>query len=131
MTRIAAYVYAGLAGGVVLFQLSLALGAPLGHLAMGGFVEGRFSPEMRASAVFQGLLLLVFAWVVLSKAGLMHKPTPPRWAIWGVLIVSLLSLIVNVATPSVPERMLWASVAFVMFISVLWVKFHPLDGAVD
>lgn len=51
----AALVFAVAAGGVVAFQIAIALGAPWGEYAMGGATPGRFPPPMRVAAVVQAL----------------------------------------------------------------------------
>jgi len=119
MTRTAAIVYICLCTVVVLFQMALALGAPWGHLAMGGQWPGTFSIGLRLLAVLQAALLVWFAIVVANRAGLVQTKYAPRWAIWVVFGVSTLSAIANVMTPSIPERMLWGPVATVMLISVV------------
>jgi hypothetical protein len=105
---------------VVAFQLALALGAPWGHLAMGGRFLGRFPLPMRLAALLQAGLIGLFALVVLGGAGLV-TPAPPPWLVWAVVAVSALSAAMNLATPSIPERRLWGPVALVMLVCALRV----------
>ena len=123
MASTAAIVYVVLTGIVVLFQFALALGAPWGHLAMGGKFPGRFPPAMRVAAVVQALVLSALAGVVVARSGwaLPGWSGVAGWLIWVVVGVSFVSLAMNSITPSRWERILWAPVAGGLFISALWV----------
>ena len=120
---LAAYMFSGAIAVVVLFQFALMCGLPWGHLAMGGRYPSRFPPAMRVAAFVQALVLSSFALVALTKAGVIF----PQFydisdtAIWVVAGISVLSLIMNLATPSKWERILWAPVAFVMLASSGWL----------
>jgi hypothetical protein len=116
----AAMLYALLALVVVAFQIALALGAPWGHLAMGGRFPGRFPPPMRLAALVQGALIGLFALIMLGRAGLI-SPAPPVWLVWAVVAVSALSAVMNLVTPSIPERRLWGPVTLVMLVCAVRV----------
>ena len=103
------------------FQFLLALGAPWGHLAMGGRFEGRLPVAMRVAAVMQGGLLVAMTRVVAGKAGLL-APVGPDWLIWGILGVSALSAVMNLVTPSRAERLLWGPVTVIMLWCVVMVS---------
>ncbi len=116
----AAILYALLALVVVAFQIAMALGAPWGHLAMGGRFPGRFPLPMRFAALLQGGLIAVFALVMLGRAGLV-SPAPPPWLVLAVVAVSALSAAMNLATPSIPERRLWGPVTLAMLVCAIRV----------
>lgn len=116
----AAWGYALLALVVVGFQLALAAGAPWGHLAMGGRYPGRFPARMRIAAGVQAVLLALFAVVVLGRAGAV-SPAPPGGLFRVVVAVSALSAVLNLITPSIPERRLWGPIAVLMLVFVLRV----------
>ncbi|MBM3122728.1 MAG: hypothetical protein FJZ97_11190 [Chloroflexi bacterium] len=122
-TLIAAYVFAFTTVISVLFQVALALGAPWGHLAMGGRFPGKYSPAMRVAALVQAVVLALLAVIVTIKARLALGVfyTFSETATWAVFAISVLSLVMNLATPSRRERMLWAPVALVMALSSLVV----------
>lgn len=104
--RVAALVFAVLALGVVAFQLALAAGAPWGAYALGGTFTGRFPPALRVAAFVQAVLIAGMAVVVLASAGLMlsrWKPLSCR-LIWGVVMVAVLTVLLNLITPSAGER---------------------------
>ncbi|GKY87792.1 hypothetical protein [Sinisalibacter aestuarii] len=118
----AAWLYALLALVLVLFQLALAFGAPWGHLAMGGRWPGRFPVRLRLGAVLQGALIALFALVVLGRAGAV-SPAPPGWLFWIAVVFAAISAVMNLITPSIPERRLWGPVALLMLIAILRVAY--------
>lgn len=120
---IAAIVFAVMAGGVVGFQVALALGAPLGRYAMGGAVPGRFPPPMRVAAVVQGALIGLLAVGVLSTAGLVLPDLAVAfpWLVWVAVVVSALAVVLNAISRSAGERRIWVPVAAVLLVSSLLV----------
>jgi hypothetical protein len=122
-SALAARVFAALTAIVCVFQLALAAGAPWGAYAMGGAFPGVMPPPMRVAAVVQVVVLAAVALVVLSRAGVM-LPTWRRASGFLIyLIVALLgiSVVLNLITPSPIERLIWAPVAAVLFLSALRV----------
>jgi hypothetical protein len=114
--RVAAVVFAAVSLGVVAFQLALAAGLPWGAYAMGGAFPGQFPPAMRAAALVQAAFLVVTILVVLARQGIILPSwfRASRWLVWVVVALGLVSLVLNVATPSSGERMVWAPVALVL-----------------
>ena len=92
---------------------------------MGGAYPGQFPPPMRVAALVQALVLLFMAGIVLTRGGvaLQRWSRSSRWLIWVVVAFAAVSLVLNLITPSAAERMLWAPVAFVLFVSSLVVGF--------
>lgn len=123
MTTIAALVFAVVAGGVVAFQLALALGAPWGAYAMGGAFPGRFPPPMRVAAVVQAVLIGLLAFVVLSAAGLVLPDLAAAfpWFVWVAVAVSAVAVVLNAISRSAGERRIWVPVATVLLVSSLLV----------
>lgn len=123
MTEIAAFVYTAFTAVVVAFQCALALGAPWGEYAMGGVHPGKYSPKLRAAAVAQGVLLAFTALVVLIYAGLLL----PEWkhvaevVIWPVVAFTTVSAFLNFITTSKWERLLWAPVATLLWVTSVLV----------
>jgi hypothetical protein len=66
--------------------------------------------------LFQAVLLIGFALVVLARADLILPAwsQASRWMVWVIVAFSVLSLILNLITPSAGERAIWAPVAFLM-----------------
>ncbi len=125
VTALAAGAYALVLAGVIAFQLALALGAPWGSYAMGGAFPGRFPMRLRIAAVVQAALLALTVPIVLSRAGLVLPAWSEAagWLIRVIVAVTVVSLILNLITPSAGERRIWVPVALVMLISSLVVAF--------
>ncbi len=119
--RVAAGVFCGLAAIVAAFQLALALGAPWGAYAMGGRFPGTYPPAMRVAAIVQMLQLVLMALAVLIRAGLILPAWRPRWGwlAWPVTLVLAVGVVLNLITPSPPERLIWTPVATLMFLASL------------
>ncbi len=103
---------------IVVFHIAMLLGAPWGHLTMGGLYKGRYTGARKLLSLAQFAVIAVLAIVVAGAAGFIGW-TPPGWALWLVLAVSGLSVLANGATPSAPERQIWLPVTLVMFFAVL------------
>lgn len=108
---------------VVAFQLALVLGAPWGDLTQGGAYSGTLPAVGRAVAGISLLLLGLMAVSLLARAGEGPLTSAPRLlvAILGWLAVAYLALaiVVNLATPSMGERLIWAPVSAVAFVLAL------------
>jgi hypothetical protein len=120
LRRQAAIVYAAVSCGAIAFQIALAFGAPWGAYAMGGVHPGRFPPFLRATAIGQALVLLLFALIVVSRAGI-GRLRVSRWHARVVVCFTAVSAILNVMTPSAGERMIWAPTTVVLFMCSLIV----------
>jgi len=114
----AAVVFGILATIAIAFQLALAFGAPWGDMAMGGKFPGRFPPRLRIAAVFQSILLLLVALIVLTRAEIIFENMIEysEKAIWFVVVLCAISAIMNAFTPSIKERIIWAPVTLVLFV---------------
>lgn len=122
MISFAAWAYACLSLLVVLFQVALALGAPYGHLAMGGRFPGRFPPAMRVAAIVQGALHIALTLAVLERAGQITTPLP-GWLFWVACAMILVAAPLNLVTPSRAERALWGPVTVIMLASIGVIAF--------
>ena len=119
MTEALAFAYAGLATLPVLMHLANAAGAPLGRLKVGGRFPGRLPPVWRALALVQAALLGIMAGAVLARAGLGAAALAPLF--WPAVVLTLLSLAANAASPSRPERLLWTPILSLMAAAALGV----------
>lgn len=97
-----------------LFQAALVLGAPWGRWTMGGQFPGALPAPARGLALAQGVVLLAMAHAVWRAATWVDPP--PRGRLWLVIGLTLASLAANLATPSAPERLLWAPVTAAMAV---------------
>ena len=123
VTAIAAFAFTVAAGGVIAFQIALALGAPWGRYAMGGAVPGRFPPRMRVAAIIQAILIALLTIAVLSAAGLLVPDLALRfpWLVWVAVVVSAIAVVLNAISRSSGERRVWVPIATVMLVSSLLV----------
>ena len=130
MTVAAAVVFTVVVAAAVAFQLALALGAPWGRYAMGGRYPDRLPAPMRVAAVVQAVVLALLALVVLSAAGVAIPGLVAAlpWLVWVPVVVSAVSLVLNVATPSAGERRIWAPVAAVLLVTSLAVALTARPG---
>ena len=126
IATLAAVVFAVVAGGVIAFQVALALGAPWGRYAMGGAFPGRFPPPMRVAAVVQALVIGLLAAGVLSTAGLVLAAlaTAVPWLVWVAVVVSALAVILNAISRSAGESRIWVPVAMLLLVSSLLVALN-------
>jgi len=123
MVEFAAILFTILTSVLILFQLGLAIGMPWGEYAMGGYYPGRFSWKLRLLAIIQGILLTIFAFIVLDKANLLRLEyfSIPSIAIWFVVAFSILTSILNFITKSIKEKKLWFPVSILLLITSLIV----------
>jgi hypothetical protein len=121
--KTAAGIFGGLIAIVALFQLALAVGAPWGEFAMGGAFPGVFPPAMRVAAFVQIVVLGVVALIVCVRAGLVlpRWQAASRWLTWAVVGLLAVGVVLNLITPSGMERLIWAPVAVLLFLSGLRV----------
>lgn len=113
-------IYMVLTAILALFQAALAAGAPWGAASMGGKYPGRYPRKMRIVAVFNIVILLFFAAIVSSRAGLIFPQLKPfsGVAIWVVAAFFFVGTIMNSITPSRIER-IWAPVALALTITTV------------
>ena len=101
-------------GIIVLFQVALAAGAPLGRAAWGGAHAGRLPRQLRMSSLIAGAVWDLAGLVLLRRAGHMTGLLPWTVAQWGTWIVAgllVLGTVMNVASPSRWERYMWGPFA--------------------
>ena len=124
-SKAAALLHATISGCVVAFQIALALGAPWGAYAMGGAVPGQFPPALRIGAIIQAALIAGMAAVILTRAGLVLPgwSRASHWLVWIVVVLTTLSLVLNLITPSAGERAIWVPALVLLLISSLIVAF--------
>ena len=119
----AGYVFLVLAVCVGLFQLALALGAPLGEYTLGGKYPGRLPAGMRVAAVVQIAILFVFAVMVAAKAGIAFEQyqDASRIGAWVVTVFFAFGSVMNLASPSIKEKRVMGPANVIAFASTLVV----------
>lgn len=105
------------------FQIALALGAPLGKLTLGGKYPGVLPKKIRVAAVIQILILWMFVYIVAIKAELIQNQPDVigTFGIWFVTLFFLFGSIMNISSPSKPERILWGPINALTFLAVLLI----------
>jgi hypothetical protein len=108
---------------VTLFQLALAFGAPLGDFANGGKYPGRLPKNMRFLPFIQIAILWFFLYIVLIQTKIISNQPQAIGSIgiWFVVVFFFLGSILNLSTPSKPERMVWGPINVLTFIAVLLI----------
>jgi hypothetical protein len=109
-----------LIGLVLVFQLAVALGAPLGRLTQGGGVDGALPQSGRLVAVASAVLLTAMALGLLARAGLGPLRAAPRRLVtaiaWFTAIYAGLGVLLNLASPSQVERWTWVPVTALILV---------------
>jgi hypothetical protein len=121
MTSILGYYYVVITIIVIIFQLALACGAPLGKFANGGKFPGSLPKKMRFIPFIQIAILLLFLFIVLIETKLIDHQFLALGSIgiWFVVVFFFLGSILNIITPSKPERVVWAPINLLTFAAVL------------
>ncbi len=102
-------------GGISAFQVSLAAGAPFGAIAYSGATAGVLPPSLRAASA--GAALVWGSAAAAVAAGRPRSPRAQRAVYLTVAGVAGVGSLVNLASPSLPERMLWVPVTAVLAVS--------------
>jgi hypothetical protein len=120
---LAAYIAAVILGLVIVLQVLLAAGLPLGRMAWGG--KHRVLPaKLRLSSLFAIVILAVAGWVVLARAGLV-QPGPEtgivRIMIWVYGAYFALNTLGNLTSKSDLERRVMSPATIVLSLCFLLV----------
>jgi len=115
---LAAVVFSVLTGFVMVFQIALLFGAPWGELTLGGKYPGALPGRARLIPLVSALLLIGFAVVIVSRAGLAFPGIRDAsgYLVWVVVAYCALGCVANAITPSRRERRLWLPVVIMMCI---------------
>jgi hypothetical protein len=112
-------VAAALLGMVAVFQIALALGAPLGKVAWGGRHDGVLPPRLRIASAAAALVAYpLAAFAVLDSSGLIDVGVVPgdgRAVMWLLAGLFTLGTVANAVSRSKPERY-WALVSMAIAI---------------
>ncbi len=120
---ISAYIYIVLTIIIGIFQLALALGVPLGEYTMGGKFPGKLPIKMRVAALIQILILLIFVFMVITKAGIAFEQyySVGSIGIWFVVAFFVFGSIVNISSESRKEKLIMGPANIIALISTLIV----------
>ena len=107
-----------------LFQLALALGAPMGEYAYGGQLPGKLPIAYRISSAFSFLLMLAIDGHYLAQLGVVPRLLrADHNQVVNLALVGFASLaaIMNNITRSKKEKQLWGSTTIAMLIAAVIV----------
>jgi hypothetical protein len=123
---LAANIFIVLSIVIVIVQLALAFGAPLGEYTLGGKFPGKLPIKMRVAALIQILILLLFVFFVTSKAGIAFEQyySIGRIGVWFVVAFFTLGSFVNLSSPSKKERLIMGPANIIALISTLVVALN-------
>lgn len=102
--------------GVVAFQAALALGAPWGAATQGGANEGVLPDLLRVGSV---VTLIVYAALAVVAGTSLASATVRRRVLYVAAAVMVVATMLNIASPSLVERIIWAPVTIALVIT-LW-----------
>lgn len=125
--ELAAIAATALLGLVLIFQVLLAAGAPLGHAAWGGQHEV-LPTSLRIASAAAVVVIALMTWVVLARAGLL----PPgagsvaiRVATWILVAFFAFNTVANAASTSTVERFVMTPATLFMVASLIVVAISP------
>ena len=106
---------------IVIWQIALILGAPLGEYTMGGQDKGELPRKKKYMAIGSLFLLIFYVFNVLSQTDVYFQEwrSVTNVTIWLVVFLNSLTLLGNTITRSKKERNLWFPITLLMFICIL------------
>lgn len=115
MTTLAAAAVCLLMAALAVFQVALALGAPIGRFAWGG-QHDVLPTGLRIGSAVSVVVYALIAAVVATRAGLLpgESGSVVRTATWVVAAYFLLGIAVNLASRSRPERLVMSPLCAVL-----------------
>ncbi len=123
---------AGKAAGVLLlvvvtFQVALAAGAPFGRAAFGGANPGVLPDTLRLTSATAGVVYLMLAGVAGTP---WTGATLRRRSLYGAAALMGVGTVLNAASPSHLERLLWTPVTAALVVA-LWLaaRHHSIAPA--
>lgn len=109
--------------GLSIFQLALALGAPIGRFAWGG--QHTILPtKLRISSLISIILycvFLVFLWSATNLIAPISNAAFVTTGVWIIAVYMLLGIAMNAISRGKPERLLMTPVATILAICFLLV----------
>ena len=107
--------------GLVLFQLALGFGAPLGRFAWGGKFPHKLPWKFRLASFVAAGLLIIFGLFATQKAGWisLFDQTIVSIGLWVIFAQLLLNTLGNVASKSTSERVVMAPISVILVICFL------------
>ena len=126
ITDVALIVSLTILGGLLVMQILLIAGVPIGHYAWGG-KERVMPPRMRVAAVIAIVLYAAFAALLISRAVVLPGGVSLAVIIgtWILFAYSAFSIIANVASRSRQERAVQTPVSVALTLGILVIALSP------
>lgn len=111
--------------GLMVFQVALILGAPIGKYAWGG-AHKVLPRSLRIGSLISIFLYILFGYIILAKVGIVQSLvddnllTTAIWILSGYFVVGV---ILNAISRSKSERLVMTPAAFVLAVLFLFVSF--------
>lgn len=111
--------------GLMVFQVALILGAPIGKYAWGG-AHKVLPLSLRIGSLISIFLYILFGYIILAKVGIVQSLvddnllTTAIWILSGYFVVGV---ILNAISRSKSERLVMTPAAFVLAVLFLFVSF--------
>lgn len=123
MSEVAAMLFAAIIALLVVFQVALAAGAPLGAYAWGGQHPGRLPVRLRVGSIISVLIYAAMAAIVLGRAGVVDwlPDAVVRVGAWVVFGYLVLGTLMNLVSRSLKERAVMTPVAAILAVLALLV----------
>ncbi|MCG8381492.1 MAG: hypothetical protein MJA28_04615 [Gammaproteobacteria bacterium] len=114
----AALIYTVMTSVVIAFHIALLLGAPWGEFALAGKYPGHLPGRARVIVAVEIAVLVMMNVIVLIRAGQVARDFHDisNIAIWGVVVITSVSVVLHLITPSKREKMLWGPVTLIQLI---------------
>ncbi len=126
-TDTCAIIFCVLLSGLAIFQLALALGAPLGHFAWGG-AHAKLPANLRIGSLIAIAIYALIALIILERAGLTRvfpEAAIPSIGAWVAVAYLALGIPMNAISRSKPERFTMTPLVTLLFGLALAVALSP------
>lgn len=130
ITQITAITFCVLLAGLAVFQLALALGAPLGRFAWGGGHE-RLPRNLRIGSLVAIAIYGALAVITLDRAAVLQvfaDPAVSRIGVWVIVGYLALGIVMNAISRSKAERLTMTPLAIALCLLALAVALSPPNG---
>jgi len=112
-------------GGLIVFQLLLALGVPWGAAAWGGEHSGALPSNLRWGSVAAAGILGLAMWMVLARAGWLAPGSNVLWVkivTWAFTGYFAFNVVMNVLSKSALERAIMTPVSAILVVCLVLVS---------
>ncbi len=123
--EIAALVAVVVLGGLIVFQLLLALGIPWGAAAWGGRHPGVLPANLRWNSAVAAVVLGFVAWMVLARAGWAAPGPDALWAkivVWIFTAYFAFNVVMNALSTSVIEKAIMTPASAILVVCLVLVS---------